>query len=127
MVRPRCDYFRPAAETAGGGGFTLVEVLVALVILQVGLLGVAGQIGVAHQTLDRAIRLEWAVAVAESVADSLSRFGYSAPGSIDLAAGRVSWEPWSGGDGSILVWVEDGTPRRVLEVAVLRRPPPPSR
>lgn len=119
--------FRHTAGTVGGGGFTLVEVLVALVILQVGLLGVAGQIGVAHRLLDRAVRLEWAVAVAESVADSLSRFGYTGHGSIDLAAGRVGWEPWSGGDESILVWVEDGTPQRLLEVAVLRRSTPASR
>lgn len=121
------DQIRPAAQRVGWDGFTLVEVLVALVILQVGLLGVAGQIGVAHNMLDRAVRLEWAVAVAESVADSLSRFGYSGPGSVDLAAGRVGWEPWSGGDESIRVWVEDGTPRQILEVAVLRRTPPSDR
>ncbi len=126
-MRLRCDHFRPAVETLGWGGFTLVEVLVALVILQVGLLGVAGQISVAHRLLDRAVRLEWAVAVAESVADSLGRFGYSGPGSIDLAEGRVGWEPWSGGGESIVVWVEDGTPHRLLEVAVSRRPPPSSR
>lgn len=123
----RHEHFRHAAETIGWDGFTLVEVLVALVILQVGLLGVAGQIGVAHSLINRAVRLEWAVAVAESVADSLSRFGYSGQGSIDLAAGRVGWEPWPGGDESILVWVEDGTPHRLLEVALLRPPPPSSR
>ena len=126
-MRLRQDHFRQKAGTVGGDGFTLVEVLVALVILQVGLLGVAGQIGVAHSMLDRAVRLEWAVAVAESVADSLSRFGYSGQGFIDLAAGRVGWEPWPGGDGSILVWVDDGTPQRLLEVAVLRRLPPVNR
>ena len=126
-MRLRHDHFRPAAETLGWHGFTLVEGLVALVILQVGLLGVVGQVGVAHSLLDRAVRLEWAVAVAESVADSLSRFGYSGQGSIELAAGRVGWEPWSGGDESILVWVEDNTPHRLLEVAVSRRLPPSSR
>ena len=126
-MKLRHSHFRQAAETIGRRGFTLVEVLVELVILQVGLLGVAGQIGVAHSMLDRAVRLEWAVAVAESVADSLSRFGYSGRGSIELAAGRVGWEPWSGGDDSILVWVEDSTPHRLLEVAVSRRPQPSSR
>jgi prepilin-type N-terminal cleavage/methylation domain-containing protein len=123
-VRLRHACFRNTAETVGRTGFTLAEVLVSLVILQVGLLGVAGQIGVAHKLLDRAVRLEWAVAVAESVADSLSRFGYSGEGSIGLAAGRVGWEPWSGGDETVLVWVEDRTARRLVEVAVSKRLPP---
>lgn len=126
-MRLRRGRFRRGAETVGRSGVTLVEVLVSLVILQVGLLGVAGQIGVAHNLLDRAVRLEWAVAVAESVADSLGRFGYSGQGSIGLAAGRVGWEPWPGGDESVLVWVEDGSARRILEVAVSKRPPPSRR
>ncbi|GMR12407.1 MAG: hypothetical protein BMS9Abin29_0596 [Gemmatimonadota bacterium] len=124
MVRLRDGRCLCTVGTGGGGGFTLVEVLVALVMLQVGLLAVAGQIGVAHNLLDRAVRLEWAVAVAESVADSLSRFGYMGQGSIDLDAGRVGWEPWPGGDGSVLVWVEDGRAKRLLEVAVVKRSPP---
>ena len=109
---------RPGA----GSGFTLVEVLVALVILQVGVLAVVGMIQVSHNLLNRAVHLEWAVAVAESVADSLSRFGYSGAGSFDLSAGRVGWEPWAGDNATVLVWVEDGTTAHRLEVGVARRP-----
>ena len=121
------DYFCRGSAALGRGGFTLVEVLVTLVILQIGLLGAMGLMGVSHRLLDRAVRLEWAVSVAEAVADSLSRFGYSGEGSLDLAPGRVGWELWSGGDASILVWVEDGREVRLLEVAVLKYPPPAGR
>ena len=115
------DIGRRRALAGTAAGFTLVEVVVALVIFEVGVLGVAGLLGLAHDRMNRAIRLEWAVAVAESVADSIGRFGYSAAGSVELSPGRVGWEPWSGAGGGVLVWVEDTGGARLIEVAVAAR------
>lgn len=55
------------------GGFTLIEVMVTLVILEVAVVGVAGLLVLASQTIDRARLLELALAAAVPVADSLLR------------------------------------------------------
>ena len=79
------------------GGFNLLEVVVALVLLQVSLLGVLGLFTLASRRLTRALLLERATAEASAVADSLSRFGSSAAGTSIRGDWRVSWEPSEGG------------------------------
>lgn len=76
---------------SGRSGFTLVEILVALVVLQLGLLGVAGTLVLASRVLTRARDLEWAVHEVRSVADSLGRFGMAGGGERALDFGRVAW------------------------------------
>lgn len=109
----------PAAPRRPRGGFTLVEVLVALVVLQVGLLGVVATLLVASRTLARAERLEWAVAEAQRAADSLTASG--ATGGAGRAAsgpGELSWRVEAGGRfvvewaeaDSVLVRVEGAAP-----------------
>ena len=73
-------------------GFTLVEVLVALVVLEVGLLGVVGTLLLGARTLRRAERLEWAAAEVQRVYDSLAS-APSAPGEgrLPSAFGEVRW------------------------------------
>jgi prepilin-type N-terminal cleavage/methylation domain-containing protein len=81
-------------------GFTLVEVLVALLVLEVGILAAAGTLLVAARTLRRSEAEARAVNVVESVLDSLQ-------GGADAGAfARVTAEGTLSGSVS-----EDGTVR----------------
>lgn len=79
----------------GRGGSSLVEVMVALVVLEVGLLGAAGLLVLAAARMARATLVERAAAEAASMADSLSRVGAEGSGEIVRGSWRVSWEPAS--------------------------------
>lgn len=72
-------------------GFTLVEVVVALLVLEIAMVGVVGAFALASSTLTRAEILELQAAAAEGVLDSLA--GRGAPGADSLltSAGTVSW------------------------------------
>lgn len=82
---------RRGRRTPRGRGFTLLEVVVALLVLELGVLGVLGTMLVAAQTLRRAERLERASAGVEAILDSL-RAG-AAPDSASLALDdvRIAW------------------------------------
>ena len=60
-------------------GFTLVEVVMALLVVEMAVVGVLGTMALAARTLRRAERLEAATGRAEAVLDSLRRG--AAPGS----------------------------------------------
>lgn len=83
------------------GGFTLVEVIVALLVLELGLLAVAGLVSLSTRTLGRAVRVERAVAAIQAVADSLvgadevDEGERSAPGTV------VRWSPVDGEVGGL--------------------------
>lgn len=72
-------------------GFTVIEVIVAIVLLEVCVLGVAGMLVLSSRTLTRAEALETAVAVAEGVLDSLRALPAAAPGSRTLDDGTLEW------------------------------------
>lgn len=57
--------------TARSGGFTLIEVVAALLVLEMAVVGVLGSVVFAGRTLRRAERLEAATGRAEAVLDSL--------------------------------------------------------
>lgn len=79
-------------------GFTLVEILVSLVVLQVGLLGVVGTLLLASRTLGRAELVEWAVAEVQRTADSLFATGGGAgAGQASSGPGELRWEVDGGG------------------------------
>lgn len=83
-------------------GFTLVEVLVALVILEVGLLGVVGTLWLAASTLARAERIERGVAELERLHDSLALAGAPTSGEMVTPSGEARW--WVGGDELRMEW-----------------------
>jgi hypothetical protein len=93
-------------------------VIVALMILQVSILGVLGLFALSSKRLTHALLVERAVAEARAVADSLSRL--DAPGSGESVRGdwRLSWG--AGGSGLIvrawLVGQEGLDPLVVLEL-----------
>lgn len=92
----------------GRGGFTLVEVVVALIVLELGVLGVLGTLVVASETLRRAERLERATSRADAVVDSLA--GGSVPGTVTQASAdvRISWTVDDAGRVDLLATDQDG-------------------
>lgn len=74
-------------------GFTLVEVVVGLVLLEVCVVGVAGLLTLSSRTLREAEALEMLVAEAEGVLDSLRTAPVVAPGAKAIAGGEVAWRP----------------------------------
>lgn len=72
-------------------GFTLIEVVVALVILEIGVLGAAGTLVLAAATMTRAEALERAVAATEGVLDSLAFAASGGRGAKPFRGGEVVW------------------------------------
>lgn len=82
---------------SGRAGFGLIEVLVALVLLEVGLLGCAGMLVVAHRRMTAAERLHRTAQAAAGAADSLLAAGAAAAGEADLGDAVLVWAPGAGG------------------------------
>lgn len=76
-------------------GFTLVEVVVAAVVLQVGLLAALSTLWLASSYLREAVETDRTVRVLAWVIDSLPPQG--APDSVDAGGVRVQWSPAAGG------------------------------
>jgi len=72
-------------------GYTLLEVIVALVLLEVGILGAIGTMVLASRALVQAEHLERAVSVLEGVVDSLQVDGAGGAGMRPFAGGEVRW------------------------------------
>ena len=70
-------------------GFTLLEVVVALLVLEVAVVGVVGSLVLASATLTRAESLERAVATAEGVLDSLAGASEIRGDSLPHAGGGI--------------------------------------
>jgi type II secretory pathway pseudopilin PulG len=77
-------------------GFSLAELLVALLVFQVGLLGVAGLVLLAQRNLMRAEITVRGVLEAQLAADSVRAAGGDGSGSMDYPWGGISWEPAPG-------------------------------
>jgi prepilin-type N-terminal cleavage/methylation domain-containing protein len=80
-------------------GFTLIEIVVAIVLLEIGVLGVIGTLTIASRTMTRAETLEAATITAGRIVDSLAIYGMVEEGGVGFAGGRVSWRadgltPW---------------------------------
>lgn len=73
------------------GGFSLVEVIVSLLVLEVGILGTAGTLLVATRTLVRAEAEERGVCEVEYVLDSLAGGASVGAGARVTGAGTTSW------------------------------------
>ncbi|MBI4541236.1 MAG: prepilin-type N-terminal cleavage/methylation domain-containing protein [Gemmatimonadetes bacterium] len=76
---------------AGACGFTIPELVIALTIFAVGVLGSAGLLALAARTLARADARAWAAAVAAEIADSLALVPAPASGERLLPRGAVAW------------------------------------
>lgn len=83
-------------------GFTLVEILVALVVVEVGVLGVVGTLLLAARTLGRAEALEHGVTALEAAYDSLRTVPRPSDGRALVPPGEVRW--WTSGEELHLVF-----------------------
>lgn len=84
------------------GGFSLVEVMVALVVLEVGILGVAGTLVLARRSLEHAHARERATVHLSYVFDALRENW--APGEV---RGEEAWGAWgwrADADGRVEAW-----------------------
>ncbi|MBW3533912.1 MAG: prepilin-type N-terminal cleavage/methylation domain-containing protein [Gemmatimonadetes bacterium] len=77
---------------AAAAGFSLVEVLVALAILEVGMLAAAGTLLLAARTMADAARLERAAADAAALADSLLTTPGAGDSEVERPGYRLRWE-----------------------------------
>ncbi len=82
-------------------GFSLTELLVALVVFQVGLLGVAGMVLTAQRNLTRAELTVRGVLEAQLMADSVRDGGGEGSGRAVHPWGEVSWAPAPGIPGGV--------------------------
>ena len=89
-------------------GFTLVEVVVALIVLQVGILTSLGVLVLATRTMARAQVLERVAWRVSAVRDSLAAVDGVVAGQDSVDAVRVSWTPTA--TGFALVVEGDGVP-----------------
>jgi type II secretory pathway pseudopilin PulG len=85
-------------------GFSLVELTIALVLLQVGILATAGMILQAQRDLTRAELVVRGVLDAQRVGDSLLALGGEGPpgrGTVSTLWGEVAWSPANPGSGGV--------------------------
>lgn len=73
-------------------GFTLLEVVVALLLLEVAVLAAVGTLVVASRALRDAEHLERAVVAAEGVLDSLASAPAGASGARAFDGGTLEWD-----------------------------------
>ena len=83
----------------------MVELILALVLLAVGLLGSAGLMIHSQQLMRRAESREWAARVARSLVDSLATVGGEGSGERAAPEGRVTWSSQAA-DGVLRIRIE---------------------
>jgi Tfp pilus assembly protein PilV len=75
------------------GGFTLAEVVIALVVMQIGLAAALGMLALAQRHIRRAKALEVAGSVAAGLADSLWQTDSAAAGFCERSGVTARWAP----------------------------------
>lgn len=117
---------RFGATNFAGDGFSLVEVIVALMLLSAGLFGLTGAAAWSARTTRQADALETAVANAEDVLDSLAFATRPTSGKRIIANDTLEWIASTQGDGTRIdlhVGYFDGNQSRTLQLNPVRTPP----
>lgn len=106
----------------GRAGSTLVEVLVAILVLELALVGVAGMAAVAGRTLADAVRLERAAGAVGEVVDSLALAAAVESGVRPIRGGWIRWsaaDPAAHGLRTLRVAAVDSAGDPLFEVRTL--------
>ena len=124
-------------------GFSLLELILALLLLQVGLLAAAGMIHLSQVNVRRAELMVRAVLEAEWIGDSILASGSMTPGVAAFPWGEVHWSPlssplpalritaWSEAEADTLVTLlalarlSTGLPGSISSPSPTTPPPPP--
>ena len=112
----------PRARRRGVGGFTLLEVVIALLVLEVAVVSAVGILVIASATLSRADRLERVAALAEGVLDSLAAAPTATTGSLTDPVAVVDWTVDAAG--SVIVTATDPPGDTLLELRAVLPPRP---
>ena len=100
-------------------GFTLIEVIVALVVLQVAVVGVLGTALVASRTMRTAEAIALRARIASSIVDSLRVDGSPGPGTTLRSEVRIDWIIDDAGVLDLTAATPDSAVLRVRTVVVL--------
>jgi hypothetical protein len=92
---------RPPDPPGGSRGSSLLELVFALLLLQVGLMGVAGMVLTGQRSLNRAQLILRATVDVARIGDSLRALEDPGAGILDAPWGTVAWFP--GDEGSLRV------------------------
>lgn len=116
---------RGTATPESRTGFTLVEVVVALLVFEVGVMGVVGLVALSGRLLGRAALTERAVYGAQQVVDSVADAPRGGPGERPFPGGRLNWSTSDAGRGLRRVRVQavDSAGRTLLSLTALLSPP----
>ena len=93
-------------------GFTLIEVVVALIVLEVAVVGVLGSLVLSSDIARQAETVQYATARAESVLDSLRGGAEVGQGAVTFPQGIVAWTV--GTDGVVRVVAMNERDEQVL-------------
>lgn len=110
------------APSSADFGFTLLEVVVALLVLETAVLGAVGILVVAGATLSRAERLERIAGLAEGVLDSLAAAPSASDGTVTEPYVTVQWTV--GSAGQVRVTAVSPTRDTLLELHGMLAPMP---
>ncbi len=105
------------------GGFSLLELIIALFIFQVGLLAVAGMILMAQEEMRRSALILRGTVEAVRMGDSLMEVGVEGEGEVETGWGWMKWASSGSTEGDLRMWAlaADGADT----LAALRVWPPP--
>lgn len=110
MSRSVRDLDSPSAQAHARAGFTMVEVIIAIVILAIGLLGLAGSTGYLVRTVTLGDLLTERTFASQTVIDRLQSLPYAnvVDGTDTIGVFAVDWEA-----------VDDGPQSKILTVVTV--------
>jgi type II secretory pathway pseudopilin PulG len=98
---------RVGRKQNGPKGFSLLELLFALLLFQIGVLGVAGMVLTGQRTLNRAHLLLRGTMEARRIGDSLVAAGHAPGGGRSYPWGRLVWIPTGAGKLTIVATAQE--------------------
>lgn len=110
MSRSVNDAVRPSGPTHARAGFTMIEIIIAIVILAIGLLGLAGSTGYLVRTVTLGDLLTERTFASQTVIDRLQSLPYAnvVDGTDTIGVFAVDWDA-----------VDDGPQSKILTVVTV--------
>jgi type II secretory pathway pseudopilin PulG len=112
---------RPWGGSLERRGFTLLEVVIALLVVELAVIGGVGIMVLASATLTRAERLQTASASAQAVLDTLMSSGVMGDGTAAYTGGELRWQVEESGE--VALWAVDPVGDTLFRIASIAPPP----